>query len=282
MRESLERTVAILAAAVALTTGTTVGVAAEETTPAAAGTTAAAADATVGTDAEKGFPVGVKIGADAVSKYVWRGQLLTDDPVFQPTATLSYKGLSFNVWGSLDMTDIHETDGHDWRLQEVDYTLAYAYSPVAGLDLQAGAIGYTFPGTAYPSTTEIFGSVALSKLPLTPTLAVYRDIDEADGWYANLGLSHTFAFTEKLGLTLGTGLGWGDADYHAYYFGSEKAAFSDLLLSSSLNYAVNEHLSLSLYLKFSEMLDADTRHAARAAYGDADVVFGGVSATVTF
>ncbi len=259
MSESLERSMAILAAAVVMTTGTTSALA-----------------------AEKALPVDVKVGADAVSTYVWRGQVLTDDPVFQPTATVSYKGLSLNVWGSLDMTDIHETSGHTWRLQEVDYTLAYAYSPIAGLDLQGGAIAYTFPGTTFASTAELFAAATLSKVPLAPTLTVYRDIDEVDGWYGTAGVSHTFALTEKLGLALGASLGLGDSDYHGFYVGEAQSGLSDLLLSSSLNYAVNEHLSLSVYLKFSDMLDADLRHAARAAYGDVDVVFGGINATVAF
>jgi hypothetical protein len=259
MSESLERTMAILAAAVAMTTGTTSGVA-----------------------AEKALPIGVKVGADAVSQYVWRGQLLTDDPVFQPGATVSYKGLSLNAWGSFDMTDIHETSGQAWHLQEVDYTLAYAYSPIAGLDLQAGAIVYTFPGTAFDSTSELFASATLSKVLLAPTLAVYRDIDEADSWYGNVGISHTFALTEKLGLALGANVGLGDSDYHGFYFGEPRNGLSDLLLSSSLNYALNEHVTLSLYLKFSDMIGSTLRSSARTTYGDADMVFGGVNATVAF
>lgn len=273
MRESLERSVAVLAAAVALMTATTVGVAAAETTP---------AEVQVGAAAGKALPVDVKVGVDAVSKYVWRGQLLTDDPVFQPGATVSYKGLSLNLWGSLDMTDIHEGSGHSWRLQELDYTLAYACSPIAGLDLQVGAVEYTFPGTAFSSTAELFASATLSKVLLAPTLALYRDIDEADGCYASAGLSHTFALTEKLGLALGAGLGWGDTKYHDYYFGEGGNGFSDLLLSSSLNYAVNQYVSLSLYLKYSDMICSGRRAAARGTYGDADIVFGGVNATFSF
>lgn len=258
MSESLERVLVITAAA------------------------ALAAGITVGGAAEKALPVDVKVGADAVTTYVWRGQQLTDDPVFQPTATVSYGGLSLNAWGSLDMTDIHEGSGHTWRLQELDYTLAYAYTPVAGLDLQAGSVLYTFPGTTVPTTAEVFSSVTLSKVPLAPTLAVYRDIDEADGWYANAGVSHTFPLTEKLGLALGANLGWGNADYHGYYFGERWNGASDLLLSSSLNYAVTKNLSVSLYLKYSDLVAANLREAARTTYGDANVVFSGVNATLSF
>ena len=104
----------------------------------------------------------------------------------------------------------------------------------------------------------------------------------SDGWYANAGLSHTFAFTEKLGLALGANLGWGDANYHDFYFGKRRNRLSDLLLSSSLNYAVNKNLSLSLCLKYSNLVDAGIRRAARRAYGDANVAFAGVNATLAF
>ena len=39
------------------------------------------------------------VGMDVVSRYIWRGQALGDAAV-QPTATLSYKGLSLTAWSS--------------------------------------------------------------------------------------------------------------------------------------------------------------------------------------
>lgn len=46
----------------------------------------------------------VKITADLVSSYVWRGVLSTVKPTpnFQPTLAYTYKGLELGVWGSTD------------------------------------------------------------------------------------------------------------------------------------------------------------------------------------
>ena len=103
---------------------------------------------------------------DVVSRYVWRGQVLTEDPVLQPAVTVSFLGLSLNVWGSLDLEDTHDS-GSDLRLQEVDYTLSYGFSPTGWLDLEGGVIWYAFPGA--DTTEEVYGSATLTSCPLSRT-----------------------------------------------------------------------------------------------------------------
>ena len=58
------------------------------------------------------------VGADFVSRYVWRGQHLGDVSL-QPTLGLSYKGLSLTAWGSVGLSESDDTE-------EFDLTLAYA------------------------------------------------------------------------------------------------------------------------------------------------------------
>lgn len=245
------------------------------------------------------LPVSLELGADIVSKYVWRGQLLTDDPVVQPSATVSFAGLSLNVWGSVDSTDINEKGddptGPEYRLQEADYTLSYALSPVDGLDLEAGLIYYDFPGTGLYGTNEVYVSIALSDLPLSPTLAAYHDFDELnDAVYANFSVSHTVELAEKLGLSLGAAVGWGDTDYHDAYFTYEdevdptqsisarESGFSDLSLSASLECAVNENFGLTLCVGYSEILGDQVESAADMTYGDSDLLIVGVGTTFSF
>lgn len=223
-------------------------------------------------------PVEFGGGADVVSDYVWRGQLLTDDPVIQPYIDVGAYGLNFNVWGSIDMTDINENGDEDFRLQEVDYTLSYGFTPAAGLDLEAGAIYYDFPGTGFDSTQEVYLSAGLSSLPLSPTATVYYDVDEIDGLYANIGIGHTFELQEDLGLSLGASLGWGDEDYNAGYFGVTDSGLNDLGLSASLDYTINENFSMSVYAGYSEMLDSDIEDAV----ADSDTLYGGVGFYFTY
>lgn len=58
------------------------------------------------------------IGADFVSRYIWRGQDLGHVSV-QPTLGVSYKGLSLTAWGSVGLTESSDT-------KEFDLTLAYS------------------------------------------------------------------------------------------------------------------------------------------------------------
>lgn len=232
----------------------------------------AAASVVAASIARAESPVELGAGVDLLTDYVWRGQLLTDDPVIQPYAEIGAYGLTLNVWGSIDMTDINEAGNEDFRLQEVDYTLSYGFTPVDGLDLEGGIIYYDFPGTAFDSTREVYASASLSKVPLTPTATVYYDFDEVDGIYATLGVGHTFELAEDLGLSLGAGLGWGDEDYNTAYFGVTDSGLNDLSLKASLDYALTEMFSISAYVAYSELLDSDIEDAV----ADSDIFYGGV------
>lgn len=66
-------------------------------------------------DNEKG--VNVKVGADFVSSYIWRGSFNANASV-QPTLGMSVGGFSLTAWGSADLT------GYDYK--EVDLTAAYS------------------------------------------------------------------------------------------------------------------------------------------------------------
>lgn len=234
-----------------------------------------------GGQATAGESVSTAVSMDWVTHYVWRGMRLTDNPVLQPSVTVSAGGLSLNAWGSVDLTDVNEDDGESLHLQEVDYTASYGFSPVEGLDLMAGFIWYTFSGL--DSTGEVFASVGLSAVPLSPTVSVYYDIDEAEGLYANASVKHAFDITEKLNLTLSGGVGWGDAEYHEFYFGDEAhGSFSELLAKATLNYALTDSLSAYLYGGYTELLDREVDELAKAVYGDSDVLFGGVGLAFSF
>lgn len=218
----------------------------------------------------------IDIYSDFVSHYVWRGMLLTDDPVWQPGATLSMYDFSFDIWTNVDLTDINRP-AYDYHLSEVDYTLSYEMAVTDDLTIEAGGIYYTFPGTGADATTELYISAAYDILT-QPTLTIYRDIDEIDGWYANFGIGHTFKLQEDLGLSLGASLGWGDEDYNTGYFGVNDSGLNDLGLNASLDYTINDNLSMSVFAGYSELLDSVIKDAA----ADSDTLFGGIGMYFTY
>jgi len=228
-----------------------------------------------------GEVVSTSASVDWVTAYLWRGMRLTNNPVVQPSLTFSAYGFSLNAWGSVDVTDVNEDDGEGYHLQEIDYTGSYTYAPMEGLDLTGGFVWYTFSGL--DSTGELFGTVSLPCVPLSPSLSAYYDVDEADGLYLNAGLKHDIEITEKLGLTLSGGIGYGDDNYHEFYFGEgAHGSESDGLLRATLGYAVTDWLSVSVYGGYAVLLDGAVKRLGEAVYGDDDTVFGGVGVSFNF
>jgi hypothetical protein len=66
--------------------------------------------------------VDLSLGADLVSRYVWRGLLLGNGASIQPTMGITYKGLSFGSWASYSLS--HSA------FQEVDLYLSYSIGSV--------------------------------------------------------------------------------------------------------------------------------------------------------
>lgn len=61
--------------------------------------------------------VEASLGADVVSRYVWRGMDQASGASIQPTLGFSYKGLSLSAWGSASI--------QDFNVKEFDVTLGY-------------------------------------------------------------------------------------------------------------------------------------------------------------
>lgn len=79
------------------------------------------------------------VGADLVSRYVWRGQELGGASI-QPSLSVSYKGLSLSAWGSVDLSD---TFNGNETTKELDLTLNYQ---TGGFNI--GVTDYWFTGGA--------------------------------------------------------------------------------------------------------------------------------------
>lgn len=132
-----------------------------------------------------------------LSQYVWRGYGLSKDSlVIQPSITAGFKGFALNLWGNLD-TNNEAYDGSKWN--ETDLTFSYGRS-FGIVGLEAGYIYYALDGL--DDSKEFYLSAGVDVL-LAPTLTVYREVSTLQGWYINLGLSHSFELPYEMSLDLG-------------------------------------------------------------------------------
>lgn len=208
----------------------------------------------------------LSISTGLFSKYIWRGQLINDEFVFQPDVSLSYKGLTASLWTNIDLSD---QNGNNGEFTEYDWTLLYEGNLLIykTIKYSIGAIYYAFPKNI-PDTTELFGSLGIN-IFLNPKINIYRDIDEYDGTYASFGLIHEFEKIFELnsnthiGLTLYGNIGWGDKRYNkTYWSGYQDNAFNDLLFGASFpvkigKWAINPSVN-SVFLLDDKICDADT------------------------
>ena len=208
------------------------------------------------------------------SKYVWRGYELSNDSiVIQPSMTVGYKGFGFNLWGNLDTDQDEElfgTDGGNWN--ETDMTLSY--------DGSAGMIGYSL-GYIYYSldgaadTQELYAGISIDTIA-APSLTIYRDFDEYEGWYVNLGVSHSFPITEAVSLDIGGHVSYLATDDEETLADpndptSEYSDFHDGLISISATIPVTDLISVTPELHYSFPLGSDADEIID------DHIYGGVT-----
>ena len=101
------------------------------------------------TEAVEKSKVGISIGTDVVSRYIWRGQDLGQVSL-QPTLGIEYKGLSLSAWGSVGLSDPSDT-------KEFDLTLAYS---IAGFNI--GVTDYWFKYVSVQWYTNVAGNDGLN------------------------------------------------------------------------------------------------------------------------
>jgi len=138
--------------------------------------------------------VSVSGSAAFVTKYIWRGYNLVDDPALQPSLDIGFgdSGFSANVWYSVGLSDRDKNGAAD----ELDFTLDYSTSFPNGAGLSLGLIYYTFPNqddfdASDHTTPEIYASFSPGTPYLAPTLTLYYDFNLGDDLYATFGIDHS-------------------------------------------------------------------------------------------
>ncbi len=234
-----------------------------------------------------------ELTADFFSKYIWRGQNLVDDWVFQPGVSATYGGLTASFWGNLDLTNENGSEG---EFSEIDLTLDYS-GQFPGIDIlgySVGMIHYDFPVTgAADDTTELYAGVGLD-VPASPSVTFSRDVDEAsEGMYISVGVGHSFENVFELGpdtpvgVDIGATLGWGNKAYNRFYWGAAPdgstigGEFNDLVLSIGFPFEL-AGLSFTASASYVTLVGDDIRRTDAYGAGNDDNFVAGIGFSAGF
>lgn len=199
--------------------------------------------------------ISASAGADFVSKYVWRGFLLSDGANTQPAVEVGFGNFYVGYWGSVNW------DVDDYNLEQ-DIYIGYDFTIDDAVGISIGFTHYEFPSIDGKSD-EFWLGISLDEVPLAPSLTLYYDIGDeddggADGYYVLLSAGHDFEIADGVTLGLSAGLGYNDE-----LFVDEKG-IADFVPSISLGWEINEHFSFSVSANYSTVVDSDLEEAMGA------------------
>ena len=240
-------------------------------------------------------PIGIDVSLDFNSKYVWRGQNLVDDWVFQPGVSLTYDSFTFGIWGNSDMTgaaaDLAGARNEDFEFTEWDYYADYSGTvpDMEWLGYSIGVINYQFPGGA-ADTTEVYVGLSVDTV-LSPSVTAYFDVDEAEGTYISFGVSHSVdeiaSIDENtpIGMDMSLSIGWGDSNYNEFYWTSpavvDSSGLNDLTLQFAFPIPVGSW-TITPSLNYVTLLSDDIRNNSAGYSEDNDFFYAGVGIATSF
>lgn len=183
---------------------------------------------------------------------VFRGVVMTDGFVFQPTFDLSPReGTHFRFFGSFDMEGSGGLD--DVRFSFVQDIDAVALSGWVGVTRFQRKNGFA-------STTEVFASATLPLVGIS--IAAYKDIDVVQGLYVRATKNAplpSFSFAGvSAGLKMQTWLAYSDKKHAGFYYRHSGAGIADLGGRLTASFGVSQG-TVSAWVQATTFLDTDYR-----------------------
>ena len=178
-----------------------------------------------------------------VSKYIWRGQNLSNTASMQPGMSFGYKGVSVSSWSNFAHTAFGDSGvaGNHWT--EHDLTVDYGFALGDKVSVNAGWINYAFPNVNEGRyTNEVYGGVSIDTI-LQPTFAVYGDMHNGEGMYYNFGIGHSVPMG-SLGLNLSAAVGVNQGQW------IEITTVSDVVLGVSLDIPIGDKVTFSPFYNY--------------------------------
>ena len=204
------------------------------------------------TDKESTFTYGAEM--DFNSRYVWRGLLLDDGPVGQPSAWISAFGFTLTAWSSVAMTDASGVAGlnsgglilaydRDWEKLKLEAALD-AYIGRMSSDIESRNTMESSLKLSYPAgPLRIFTTHAFDVL-------AYRG-----SYFGEAGVEYARQITKSTEFTISARSGWASAKFNDVYIGVNKSAFNYVGVEGSLTYYLGRRMYFRPHVEFSSITD---------------------------
>ena len=212
----------------------------------------------LGADTEAGHPFNWGGELAGNSRYVWRGILLDDRPVIQPSVWFSARDFTLSVWSNFALA--HPAG---LGLNETDLGLSYSRE-LAGISFEPAFQVYLYPNQPdAPPSGELNLALARPFGPVTVSTGHALDVLRYPGsYFGDLGLAYERELAPNLVLGLESDLGWASARFNEVNLGVARAALDFVSGALSLDWQPAGLFSCRPHVGLSRVLDAGLRQAA--------------------
>lgn len=198
---------------------------------------------------------------DFRSSHVWRGLVISDQPVLQPEAWISVSGFTLDAWSNLTLRDTTEHTRprimelslqyeHNWRKLRIEPTLEADF--------------YRDPLNV-ESSKWVESSLRVS-YPVGPlrvfTGQSFEVSDYRGAYFGEAGIEYERRLPKNIELEIIPSVGWASAKFNQANIGIAKAGFNLVAVEGELTYYVNKNLYMRPELGFSRIMDGQLRAAA--------------------
>ncbi|HEY6944629.1 MAG TPA: hypothetical protein VI431_05770 [Candidatus Acidoferrum sp.] len=197
---------------------------------------------------------------DFRSSHVWRGLVISDQPVLQPEAWISVSGFTLDAWSNLTLRDTTERTRprimelslqyeRDWGKLRIEPTLEADFYRDP-LNVESSKWVENSLRMSYPAgPLRVFTSQGFE-------VSYYRG-----AYFGEAGIEYERRLPKNTELEITPSLGWASAKFNEANIGVPKAAFNLVAVESSLTHYVNRNLYLRPELGFSRIMNAQLRAA---------------------
>ena len=186
------------------------------------------------------------LGADVVSRYVWRGTDFGESMSVQPALTLGFGGLEVGAWGSYSIS----ASGAD--ANENDIWATYTATTSNGASFSFGFTDYYFPGPGadgfFVTDGHILELSAAFTGPESFPVSLFAGRMSRNDPDNSLYLEASFPVSafEDVDLSLTAGMVAGESEF----YGTEGTAFVNLGVSASKDLVITDSFSLPISVSY--------------------------------
>jgi hypothetical protein len=194
---------------------------------------------------------------DLQSRFIWRGQALSNGPVAQPSAWAGAERFQAIVWTTLLLTD----EPPHRVVRSVVPSLSYTFS-WDRLSVEPGVIYYWIGDEASPrSTGEAFVNAGLAFGHLRVVSESYVDVKDYPGaYFGTLGPQYETSI-DRWSFKASADVGWATAASNSAYFGVDAAALDLVEAGAEVRWDFTDNLYVTLHGEASALIAANLRRS---------------------